>query len=419
MGIAKLLLAPSPPPGALQRCKTLVEYDGGTRRVRVAHAKQPHDWPGEGLEGVVLDTPKDGGWLISFRVVWAEELRGRWVAVVRRGETSTLPDAMAQITDDATGELLPAPPAGNPMLERARHLGIALEVWERRVRHFDRRRGVTDDAYAALAAAAAALPDVGWVQAQLGMAMLGAGRSEDALAALERAARLDEAWGFHGERAQALLALGRPGEALLAVTDVQDARNLFARGRALRALDRPDEAIQALRAALECCRAEASTSAEAGVVEQLASIEEEKDVRFGARFALGEVLRDTKRFTDAIEVVADLRSEEAILLRAECFEALGSWREAKEQYALARDEWQSKRAQERLLDWNASAALQAPRPVASGQASFELGGVVEHAKFGRGQIIDVEEGRATIVVVDFGSKGEKRLPPSSLTRVEG
>jgi hypothetical protein len=363
------------------------------------------------LTTVVLEAREDGTILVGFELFWADAHRGHWVAVARPNEAVTPSTAIHRFAGPSR-EIIEAVDVDPAMLGRARHLGIAWLAWTLRVARAPTRRDAAAAARPLLGTAVAQLPDVAWVHGQLGATLIWMDQAEDALAALEHARAVGE--DFLCERARALIALGRPQDALEALANVTDPRGLLTRGRALRALGRLDEALVDFRDAAAKFRAVCFLDERASVAERLTTLEE--DVSDSARLALAETLRELRRFEEAVDAVAALQGEEALLLRGECLAALERWNEALSAYASARDQHGSARARERFLELTAANALRVARPPVRSQTSLDIDATVEHPKFGRGRVVDVEEGNVTFVVVEF-ERGEQRRLLASLVKL--
>jgi hypothetical protein len=332
---------------------------------------------------------RDAELVVLFDLIWADGCRGSWVAIVRPGDSPTPPSRMSRIR--ARGDAVDEDVDPQAELARARWLGLAHLAPSPEV----------------LAKAAAQLTDVGWAQTAHGRALIAEGQAESALDVLERAQRLGEE--TRGDRAQALLALGRPEPALALLGDDASALGHLMRGRALRALGRGLEAADELRAA-------AATTV----------LLTQHPLSASARLELGETLMDLGRHADAFDVLDAqwrhhwttyrLESEGARLLRAACLERLQKWEEAIAELRSAVDAG-SKRATAEIIRLGAARAL-ASGPQARVDASIDIGWVVEHPRFGRGRVVDVEDGTVTHVVVELDRGGEKRLPLTLVRVVE-
>jgi tetratricopeptide (TPR) repeat protein len=382
---------------------------GGVQTTSLMHGEPPRGLAGEDVKAVLLEVREDGAWLVTFPILWADEGRGPWAAVVRPGEAPTPPRSLVRIGEPGAASVSSP---NDPLLERARHLATAFRAWERRS-SASTRRAAAGLALPALEAAAAQLPDVPWVHAMLGMTLLWMDRAADALGALEHARSAGE--DFPCERGRALLALGRAEEACDALAGVEGRRGLRVRGQALAALRRHEDALLDLRRAVE----EGPRWDEVDAHGAWRLVLWEDDLREAAELALAETLRGLGRFQEALEALTS-RGEEATLLRGACFEGLEQWSDAKAQYTLAQEAGSS-RARDHLARVNAASALRLARPAAAPAegVDIDIDSIVEHPTLGRGRVIDVEEGRVPFLVIAFEGAGEKRLAARLVRVVEG
>lgn len=376
-----------------------VKYAGELRSTLMA-GEPSQAAAGEDAAAILLEAHEDGTWTVGVEIVWADACRGHWVAVSRPEDAPTPWQSIVRITEaDGTWARAVEAPA---LLERARWLGVARRAWWSRLA----RRPEAEES---LADAAIHLPDVAWVHVQHGMALLSIDDADAALAALaafERARGLGE--DAPTDRARALLSLDRPAEALEAVADENDVRGLCVRGRALRALGRAEEAVEVLRAALNEPVAAEEGHAAAWVFNEA----RHENVHALARLTLGESLFDLARFSEAADVLAASSSEKARLVHAACYERLERTDDAIAAYSgLVRD-FGSEHGRERLQALMAARALRSRGRTTRADSSIDIGCIVEHAKLGRGEVIDVEDGRVTQIVVMFESVGEKTLAAS-------
>jgi tetratricopeptide (TPR) repeat protein len=211
-----------------------------------------------------------------------------------------------------------------------------------------------------------------------------------------------------------LLALGRAEAACDALAGVGDLRGLRVRGQALAALRRHEDALLDLRRAAKG----ANRWDEVDEHGAWRLVLWEDNLPVAAELALAETLRGLGRFQEALEALTS-QGEEATLLRGACFEGLEQWSDAKAQYALARDAG-SARGREHFARVTAASALRLARPAPAAPAGgVDLDSIVEHPTFGRGRVIDVEEGRVPFLVIAFEGAGEKRLAARLVRVVDG
>jgi tetratricopeptide (TPR) repeat protein len=382
-----------------------VKYDG-VQISSLMHGEPTRGIAGEDVKAVLLEVREDGTWLVAFPILWADEGRGPWVAVARADDAPTPSSSLARIGEPGAAS---GSQPNDPLVERARHLGMAFRAWDRRS-SASTRRAAAGLALPALEAAAAHLPDVPWVHAQLGMTLWWMDRPADALGALEHARSVGE--DFACERARALLGLGRAEHACDALAGVEDPRGLLVRGQALAALRRHEHALLDLRRAAKGARRWDEVDAHGA----WRAILWEDDVTEAAELSLAETLRGLGRFHEALEALTS-HGEEAMLLRGACFESLEQWNDAKSQYAQARDAG-SARARDHFARVNAASALRVARPAAAPDGGIDIDSIVEHPTLGRGRVVDIEEGRVPFLVIAFEGVGEKRLAARLVRVVE-
>ncbi len=233
-----------------------------------------------------------------------------------------------------------------------------------------------------------------WIRVAYGRALNALGQHTEALAVLE---------GHPLDRARALLGLERYVEVLRAIDEwpmashESEARAHWLRGKALLGLGRDEEAMISLLAALS---SDDLNSYELGARHDDLPAAAFRSVAVEG-FRMG-------RFEDALQGYAGL------LLKGQCFEALGRFAEARDQYEQARA-LQPTESIAALLALEKKAALLAPKASAK-SAAFDLGDKVTHAKLGDGDVVDVEDGNAPRLLIAFESGAEKWLAASAVRK---
>jgi len=351
---------------------------------------------GEHVRAELLEVRPDGTRALVFEVLLADEARGLWVARARRGEPTIPRSGLMRLTEGlgASAKRIPLDTSGDSTpVARAYWLGEARRGWRAR---FDPGSDAAACARS-LAGAADSLADVGWVQLQHARACLVAGDLANAEAALARSAALGE--DVACDRARLLLARNQPEDAVLALEGVGNGRAAALRAAALRALGRLGEAIAVLREMPSDCTALSEWALEGGPGR--------------AGVLLAEVLWDAGHLEDA---AAQFERVGQRIERAKCLEALGRLGEALRVYETCRD--QRPEVVEHVLRVERALSLRArPRGAPRRAWAFELGDIVSHAKLGRGEVVDVDEGTVVRVTVRFEGEAGTRTVPAGQLRV--
>jgi tetratricopeptide (TPR) repeat protein len=344
----------------------------------------------EALSVRVLETRADGSVLVAYLIERANAFRGRWVAAL--SPSHAMEESLRLCvgsrwwnTEETWFELDRG--LHTPRLERARWLFLAESCkgrpWTQPVTAEDARvLGI-------------ALERCGddWIRVAYGRALNALGQHTEALAVLE---------GHPLDRARALLGLERYVEVLRAIDEwpmashESEARAHWLRGKALLGLGRDEEAMISLLAALS---SDDLNSYELGARHDDLPAAAFRSVAVEG-FRMG-------RFEDALQGYAGL------LLKGQCFEALGRFAEARDQYEQARA-LQPTESIAALLALEKKAALLAPKASAK-SAAFDLGDKVTHAKLGDGDV-DVEDGNAPRLLIAFESGAEKWLAASAVRK---
>lgn len=351
---------------------------------------------GESPRIAVLEVDDAGTLYFSFRIDWADALRGWWAGVGSIHDDRPIEPSSLVRSSDAEDRWID-PAELSPALQRAHLLTLARVAEERRL---NRRGAGSAEDTRLLARAASSLESPG-VHLRHARALEAEGRFAESLAVLESIASAFEDGAAH-DRARALLGLDRPREALEVLDALvvnATASMALVRGQVLTALSRHDEALSSFRDASTLPR----SSYEACVFGlPLSAVEREV-----------ETLYRLARYEEAIVAVAPLFSARARLLHGRCYEGLARWNEAVAQYEKAR-ELGEPAAVTALLELGRKRSLLTQKPTLPQDGSIDVGWTVSHPKLGTGTVLDVEDGATTRVLVALERGGEKWLPAAQL-----
>lgn len=133
-----------------------------------------------------------------------------------------------------------------------------------------------------------------------------------------------------------------------------------------------------------------------------------------ARRGTALALQALGRFDESLAIFDALHGGPRRMEHAGCLEAAGRIEEALKQLERAREHG-APGATDEILRLQRAAGL--PRRATAEPASdLDIGDVVEHARFGRGTVVDVEDGPTVKVTVEF-EHGERTLPARAVARV--